>query len=152
MLWFFKTKLKHILHKYGSEDIEKSQIPLFTHKNAKRNYPSKYTQDNYEGNKAYVIRNIFCKPVGMFITQSTIDKLKLSYPIVRHFEIFKKYCGTQHHYGTRALRKIIKKYKKFVLQANDENLIKYYEKNGFTLYSKTGNIMTIDTKKKKLKL
>lgn len=151
MIWFLKTNLSCILNKYGNSDIEKSYIPLFTHENIKHNYPSKYMKGNYDNTKSYLIMNGWNKAVGMFIVQPKMDNLKLAYPIIRHFEIFKGQCRNGKHYGTKALRKLIRKYKTLVLQAHDNKLIKYYEKNGFTLFSKTGNIMTIDIKQKKRK-
>jgi len=147
MLLFFKTKLNNIIRKYGNKDIEKSQIPLFTHRCNEKYTSTDQILEKYKDANTYIIRNIFFKPIGMFIAQQKLYKLKLGYPIIRHFEIFKKYCNTSHHYGTRALRKIVKKYKKLILQANNGDLIQYYEKRGFTLYNKIGHIMTFHSNK-----
>lgn len=148
MLFFLRTNLKHIIKKYGDKNIEKSQIPLFTHENKICNYPSKYMKSDYGDTKSYLIVENFYKPIGMFITQPKIDKIKLAYPIVRHFEIFKKQCKTNKHYGTKSMKKLIRKYKKFVLQAHNSSLVRYYEKFGFKLFSKCGNILVIDKRHK----
>lgn len=148
MLLFYKTKLDRIIKKYGNKDLEKSQIPLFTHENKICNYPSKYMKGDYVDTKAYLIVKNFYKPIGMFIVQPKIDKLKLACPIIRHFEIFKPYCRKKQHNGTKAIKKMIRKYKNLVLQAHDSKLVKYYEKFGFRLFSKCGNIMVINKKHK----